>query len=57
LVGISTYVDRIILLNRSVIAEGEPAEVLSNEKILQTFGPSLWNISVLPDVTALKEER
>jgi len=56
LAGISPYVDRIILLNQSVVAEGEPAEVLSSEKILKTFGPSLWDLSVLPDLPPLKEE-
>jgi zinc transport system ATP-binding protein len=48
LAGVSSYADRLILLNRSVIAEGEPKEVLLNEKLVNTFGPSLWNISCLP---------
>lgn len=48
LAGVSSYVDRLILLNRSVIAEGDPKEVLSDEKLLKAFGPSLWNISCLP---------
>lgn len=56
LAGISTYVDRIILLNHSVVAEGEPGEVLSDEKILHTFGPSLWNISALPTLPSPKEK-
>ena len=56
LAGISNYVDRIILLNHSVVAEGKPAEVLSNEKILHTFGPSLWNISAMPTLPYLKEQ-
>ncbi len=56
LAGISTYVDRIILLNHSVVAQGEPGEVLSNEKILRTFGPSLWNISALPFLPYQKEK-
>lgn len=47
--GVSCYADRLILLNRSIIAEGEPKVVLSNEKVLKTFGPSLWNISCLPN--------
>ncbi|MDD5431666.1 MAG: metal ABC transporter ATP-binding protein [Candidatus Omnitrophica bacterium] len=46
--GISSYIDRLILLNHSVIAEGEPKEVLSNEKLIKAFGPALWNISCLP---------
>jgi len=50
LAGISSYVDRLILINRSVITQGEPKEVLSNEKLVQAFGPSLWNISCLPSL-------
>ncbi|MFH0754106.1 MAG: metal ABC transporter ATP-binding protein [Candidatus Omnitrophota bacterium] len=48
LAGISAYVDRIVLLNRSIIAEGSPKEVLSDEKLIRAFGPSLWNVSSLP---------
>ena len=50
LAGISSYVDRMILLNRSVIAEGEPKEVLSNEKLVKAFGPRLLDISTLPNL-------
>ena len=50
LAGVSSYVDRLILLNRSVIAEGEPKEVLLDEKLIKAFGPSLWNISLLPNL-------
>lgn len=50
LAGVSSYVDRLILLNRSVIAEGEPEEVLSDEKLIKAFGASLWNISLLPNL-------
>jgi zinc transport system ATP-binding protein len=49
--GISAFVDRIVLLNRSVIAEGSPKEVLSDDKLIRAFGPSLWNVSSLPAVT------
>jgi len=54
LAGVANYVDRIILLNRSVISQGEPREVLANEKLVKAFGPSLWNISCLPN---LKEDK
>lgn len=50
LAGVSSYVDRLILLNRSVIAEGEPKEVLSDEKLIKAFGARLWNISLLPNL-------
>jgi ABC-type hemin transport system ATPase subunit len=33
-----------------VIAEGEPKEVLSDEKLIKAFGASLWNISLLPNL-------
>ena len=45
LAGIAAHADRMILLNRSVLAEGTPKEILSNKKLLETFGPSLWNVS------------
>ena len=57
LAGISSYVDRLVLLNRSVIAEGEPKEVLSDEKLIKTFGPSLWNISRLPNLVASEDNK
>ncbi|MFA5144449.1 MAG: metal ABC transporter ATP-binding protein [Candidatus Omnitrophota bacterium] len=54
LAGVSSYVDRLILLDRSVIAEGNPEAVLSNEKLVKTFGPSLWNVSLLPNLKSSK---
>jgi len=57
LAGISSYVDRLILLNRSVIAQGEPREVLSNEKLVAAFGPSLWNISCLPNLKISEDSK
>ncbi|MFA7000870.1 MAG: metal ABC transporter ATP-binding protein [Candidatus Omnitrophota bacterium] len=45
LAGIAPYADRMILLNRTIVAEGTPREVLSDRKLLETFGPSLWNVS------------
>lgn len=49
LAGVSCYVNRLILLNRSVIAEGLAQDVLSDEKLIKAFGPALWNISCLPN--------
>jgi zinc transport system ATP-binding protein len=48
--GISRYVDRVVLLNQTVVAEGDPKDVLSDEKLIKAFGPSLWNISSLPEL-------
>jgi zinc transport system ATP-binding protein len=56
LAGISPYVDRIVLLNRSIIAEGAPKDVLSDQVMLRTFGPTLWNVSSLPVVLPTKEK-
>ncbi|MFH0752962.1 MAG: metal ABC transporter ATP-binding protein [Candidatus Omnitrophota bacterium] len=39
--GISPYVDRLVLLNRSIVAEGDPDDVLSNEKLIRAFSPGL----------------
>ncbi len=35
---VSRYADRVVLLNRTVIASGTPKEVFSNENTLKTFG-------------------
>jgi zinc transport system ATP-binding protein len=56
LAGIATYVDRIALINRSIIAEGNPNEVLLNEELLKTFGPGLWNVSRLPNLKPTENE-
>jgi len=50
LAGIYSYVDRMVLLNRGVIAEGTPREVLADGKLVEVFGAALWNISCLPDI-------
>jgi len=53
--GISPYVDRIVLLNRSIVASGTPDEVLSDEKLLRAFGPSLWNVAAMPFLPSRKK--
>lgn len=50
LIGIAPHADRMILLNKSVVASGDPQEVLSDERLIKTLGPSLWNISKLPEL-------
>lgn len=54
LAGIAPHADRMILLNGSVIASGNPKEVLADKKLIETLGPSLWNISKLPELTVTK---
>jgi len=39
--GILPYADRMILLNRAIIAEGSPQEVLADKKMLEVFQISL----------------
>jgi zinc transport system ATP-binding protein len=48
--GITPYTDRMLLLNRTVLAEGEPHEVLANEALIRQLTPALWNISRLPSM-------
>jgi zinc transport system ATP-binding protein len=48
LAGIAPHADRLVLINRSVIADGAPREVLADDKLVQALGPILWNISALP---------
>ncbi|MDD5439255.1 MAG: metal ABC transporter ATP-binding protein [Candidatus Omnitrophica bacterium] len=48
LVGVAPHADRLLLLNRSVIAEGKPEEVLKDKALIRTLGPHLWNISKIP---------
>ena len=54
LAGISPYVDRIVLLDHTIIAQGSPAEVLSNDAMIRAFGPGLWNVSSLPEISSGK---
>ena len=34
----ATYADRMIFLNRRIVAAGTPAEVLAHAEVMQTFG-------------------
>lgn len=43
--GIAGYVDRMALLNRTIIAQGTPKEILDDSTMIEAFGPGLWNIS------------
>jgi len=45
--GIAPHADRMILLNRTIVADGTPREIFSNQELLKTFPLSLWNISSL----------
>ncbi|MFH0763926.1 MAG: metal ABC transporter ATP-binding protein [Candidatus Omnitrophota bacterium] len=51
LIGVAPHADRMVLLNNSIIASGKPQDVLSDERLIKTLGPSLWNISKLPELT------
>jgi zinc transport system ATP-binding protein len=56
LAGIAAYVDRIIVMNRSIIAQGTPARIMADKNMLQTFAPTLWNISSLPTLPSKNGE-
>jgi zinc transport system ATP-binding protein len=47
LAGIARHADRMILLNRSIVAEGTPQEVFRNKSMLEAFQLGLLNISSL----------
>ncbi len=36
--AIARFADRMVFLNRQILADGTPAEVLSNPQVIQTFG-------------------
>jgi zinc transport system ATP-binding protein len=44
LAGVSRYVDRLILIDRTVVAQGLPKDVLADDRLLKTFGPGLWGV-------------
>ena len=48
LAGVAELADRLVLINRKVVAEGKPREVLADRQMMQAFGPGIWNISRLP---------
>lgn len=41
LAGVAAYADRMILLNRTIIADGTPQEILADKKTLEAFQMSL----------------
>ncbi len=57
LLGIAPHADRMILLNRTVVAEGRPEELLSNEDMIRTFGAQLWQISRFPNGAISRGEK
>lgn len=55
LAGIAPYADRMILLNRSVLAEGTSREILSDRKLVETFQLDLLNVARLSISTGSKD--
>jgi zinc transport system ATP-binding protein len=39
--GVAPHADRIILLNRTILTQGKPEDVLRDEKMVKTFGATL----------------
>ena len=54
LAGIAAYADRMILLNRSILAEGSPHQILSDKKLVEAFQLDLLNVSRLSIPTGTK---
>jgi zinc transport system ATP-binding protein len=54
LAGIAAYADRMILLNRSILAEGSPRQILSDKKLVETFQLDLLKVSRLSISTETK---
>jgi len=57
LLGIAPHADRMILLNRTVVAEGRPEDLLSNKDMIRAFGAQLWEISRFPNGAVPRAER
>jgi zinc transport system ATP-binding protein len=49
LAGIAPHADRMILLNKKVITEGSPKDVLADRKMLEVFGPNWFMLG--PETT------
>jgi zinc transport system ATP-binding protein len=49
--GITPFADYMILLNRSILAQGSPQEVLSNKSLLETLAPAFLNVSKVVGLT------
>jgi zinc transport system ATP-binding protein len=47
LYGVAEHADRMILLNKTILADGTPQEVFQQQQIVQSLAPELWNISTL----------
>jgi zinc transport system ATP-binding protein len=54
LAGIAAYADRMILLNRSIVAEGSPSQILSDRKFVETFQLDLLRVARLSVSTGEK---
>jgi len=39
LVGIAPHADTVVLMNRSILAEGDPGEILADKRLLDMLGP------------------
>lgn len=47
--GVASFADRVLLLNRSLITQGTPQEVLSDSRLAKIFGPALLNLYCIPN--------
>jgi zinc transport system ATP-binding protein len=58
LAGVAPHVDRMVLLNKSIIVDGKPAEVLADERLRTMLGVPLAVVTALPnDAEAHRREQ
>jgi zinc transport system ATP-binding protein len=48
--GIAPHAEKMVLLNRTILTEGNPGDILSDGKLMKTFGPELWNVASFPEI-------
>lgn len=56
LAAIAPHADRMVLLNKKILADGKPKEVLSSSALVQLMGAHFMNLSLIPKDGAAHEE-
>jgi zinc transport system ATP-binding protein len=55
LLGVANYAQRMVLINKKIIADGTPNEVLADTKTIQMLAPDILNISKYPEMAYSKD--
>lgn len=53
--AIAPHADRIVVLNRTVLADGPPREVLNDPRAREAIGPGLWTMAKVTGVLTAEE--